>query len=401
MSPDTPSGIRSRLRLAAALPLAAAALLGCNGLGADLPGAGDEPEPGLDGQASLAVVAEGLDTPWEIRFLPGGDLLVTERPGALVRMEPARGEGSSRLVERHEIPGVTESGEGGLMGLALHPEFPSTPWLYLCHTTSEDGGLENRLVRYRYEGGELSERTTFLTEIPGASIHDGCRLEFGPDGLLYVTTGDAGQAERAQDRGSLAGKVLRLTEDGEVPPGNPFGTRVFSYGHRNPQGLAFDDRGRLWATEHGPSGMASGRDELNLVRAGENYGWPEITGDESAEGMVPPVLQSGGDTWAPAGLAYADGRLFFGGLRGRALFEVRGVDEYEAPGDPAADGAEELRLLAHFEGELGRLRPVRVGPDGRIYFASSNRDGRGNPRQGDDRVFAVDPADLLAAGEGG
>ena len=234
----------------------------------------------------------------------------------------------------------------------------------------------------------------FLDDIPGASIHDGCRLAFGPDGLLYITTGDAGDAERAQDPGSLAGKVLRLTEEGEVASGNPFGDAVFSYGHRNPQGLAFDDRSRLWATEHGPSGMASGRDELNLVRVGENYGWPEITGDEMAEGMVSPVLHSGGDTWAPAGLAYADGRLFFGGLRGAALFEVRGVDQYE----PSGGGAGDLRLLAHFEGELGRLRPVRLGPDGRIYFGSSNRDGRGDPRQGDDRVFAVDPAALAEAG---
>lgn len=396
---------------AAFLFLALVPAVACNGTGAGAPGSspgGDE-----DGALStegpdaveLEVVAENLDTPWEIRFLPTGDLLVTERPGRLVRIVRREGGGGpGRVVERHELPDVEEAGEGGLMGLALHPAYPSPPWIYVCHTTRGEDGLENRLVRFDYEEGELSAPTVLFPSVPGASIHDGCRLEFGPDGALYMTTGDAGSSSRAQDPDSPAGKVLRLTDEGEVPPDNPSGTAVWTLGHRNPQGLAFDAGGRLWATEHGPSGMRSGRDEVNLIVEGRNYGWPEITGDETGEGMVTPVLHSGADTWAPSGLAALDGRLVFAGLRGRSLYELRGVDGVEgvtvgegAPGEGGAS-APELRLIAHFRGELGRLRPVRVGPEGRLYFGTSNRDGRGSPREGDDHIFALAPDRLDEGG---
>lgn len=377
---------------------------------------------------ALRPVADDLDTPWAIRFLPDGDLLVTERGGDLVRIRPAvpaahagaAAEGTSaggsgrdidassaagRVLERHEIPGVREVGEAGLMGLALHPGYPSTPWIYVCHTGDAGGDLENRVVRFRYSDGRLSGRTTLLTGMAGAPVHDGCRLEFGPDGHLFVTMGDAGSGARAQDREALNGKILRIADGGGVPPDNPFGTAVWSWGHRNPQGLARDARGRLWSTEHGPSGLASGRDELNLIRKGANYGWPEVTGDETRDGMAAPLLHSGPDTWAPAGLAHLDGRLFFGGLRGEALYEVRGPGSVRwgsagPPGHPAGEaaagdgGAPSLRLMRHLAGELGRLRAVRAGPDGRLYFGTSNRDGRGDPREDDDRIFSVDPEAL-------
>lgn len=329
------------------------------------------------GQDAIETVAEGLEVPWEIRFLPEGEgILVPERPGRLVLLA-----GSQRRTL--DVPGVRHVGEGGLMGLALHPRFAENRRLFVCFTAEGAAGLENRVERFRFDGDALSERATLLDGIPGAGFHDGCRLEFGPDELLYVTTGDAGDSDRSQDLASLAGKILRITDTGGVPADNPYGTPVYSYGHRNPQGLAWDDRGRLWATEHGRSGMQSGLDELNLIERGLNYGWPVIQGNEERSGMVRPRLHSGpGYTWAPAGAAYVDGRIFFGGLRGEALYEA----------EIAGDGPPELRV--HLHREFGRIRAVRLGPDGMLYFTTSNRDGRGRVRRGDDRLLRVDPADL-------
>lgn len=329
---------------------------------------------------TVSEVARDLEIPWDLEFLPDGDLLVTERPGRLVRI----GDDDRRV---YAIEGVRHVGEGGLMGLSLHPEFQRNRWIYLSYTAQVGGANENRVERYRLDEGGPRSRELILGGIPAAPFHDGGRIEFGPDSLLYITTGDAGNPGRAQDRGSLSGKILRLTAEGEVPPGNPFGSPVFSYGHRNPQGLAWDMAGRLWITEHGRSGFQSGLDEINRVEAGRNYGWPEIQGDASAPGMVSPVLHSGpAHTWAPAGAAYWNGSLFFGGLRGEALYELR-IEE---------DGEGELR--AHFVGEFGRIRDVRVGPDGMLYFTTSNRDGRGRPRDADDRILRIDPAALRQSG---
>jgi len=383
--------LRSRLLVLLAVGLALPTA-GCDVVRAALFGdaPGPSAEPGVTREAlpdgEPRTVAAGLDTPWEIRFLPGGDLLVTERRGTLLRLSPREGE-PARVVERHDLPGIRETGEGGLMGMALHPGYPDPPWIYLCHTAG-DGDLVNRVVRFKLVDGTLSGRHVVLDGMAAASIHDGCRLEFGPDGHLFVTMGDAGRSDVAQDREHPNGKIHRLAPDGGVPPGNPFGATVWSWGHRNPQGLAFDDRGRLWSTEHGPSGLRSGRDEVNLVRPGQDYGWPEITGDETGREMVVPVLHSGADTWAPAGLAHRDGRLFFGALAGRSLYELRGAASRR---DPDATG---VRLLRHFAGELGRIRAVRIGPDGQLYFGTSNRDGRGRPGERDDRIFRIDPAQL-------
>lgn len=386
---EAASGWTRTALAATAILLVALPLFGCgeSSTAGAVPASGGEPgirAADVPGDA-LSVMAEGLDTPWELRFLPGGDLMVTERRGRLLRLsrDPARagdGEPPFTVVERHRVEGVREVSESGLMGLALHPDFPEPPLIYLCLTTEGEDDLENRVVRYSYVDGELSERVALLEGIAGAPVHDGCRLEFGPDGHLYVTTGDAGSESLARDPSSLNGKILRLEAGGEIPPDNPFDTPVWSLGHRNPQGLAFDGRGRLWATEHGPSGFRSGRDELNRIERGADYGWPELTGDETAEGARAPILHSGSDIWAPSGLTVSGTSLFFGGLRGSALYEVRGV--------LASD--ESPRLIAHFRGDFGRVRLVRGGPAGQLWIGTSNRDGRGSPADADDRILRVD-----------
>ncbi len=334
----------------------------------------------------IEIIAENLQIPWEIAFLPAapnggeprpdgrdGDLLVTERPGTLKRI------GKERRV--YTILGVEHIGEGGLLGMALHPRFSENQWIYLYLTTRSGDNLINRVERYRFAGDSLSEKKIIIDNIPGAAYHDGGRIAFGPDGYLYVTTGDAGKSNLAQDMKSLAGKILRLKDDGSVPFNNPFGNAIYSYGHRNSQGLAWDDHGLLWATEHGRSGILSGLDELNLIEKGANYGWPSIQGDERKEAMKTPVINSGPDeTWAPAGAVYFKGHIFFTGLRGESLYQAT----------ISQDGMVES-IKTHFRGTLGRLRAIQIGPDGYFYISTSNTDGRGDPRSGDDKVIRINP----------
>jgi glucose/arabinose dehydrogenase len=321
------------------------------------------------------VLAENLHVPWAIAFLPSGDLLVTERPGTLLRI-------GKEDRSQHPIEGVRHIGEGGLLGITLHPDFEENHWLYLYLTASANGVVSNRVERYRYENDALSKRTEILTGIPGAQYHDGGALAFGPDGHLYITTGDASQSSLAQNTNSLAGKILRVHDDGSIPDDNPFGNAVYSYGHRNPQGITWDREGRMWSTEHGRSGVQSGLDELNLIEKGENYGWPVIQGSETRDGMEAPILHSGPTvTWAPASAVYYNGRIFFGGLRGEALYEARLPERVN----------EEPELLTHFHRAFGRIRAVAVGPDGMLYLTTSNTDGRGKPLPNDDRIIRVDP----------
>lgn len=323
----------------------------------------------------VEVVASGLDTPWEIAFLPGGEMLVTERSGNLVLI--------GATVTRIQVPNVEQRGEGGLLGLALDPDYAVNKQIYVYLTALESGQLVNRVERYVFKDAALSDRKVIFEGIPGASNHDGGRIEFGPDAYLYITTGDAQNPDTAQDITTLQGKILRVTSEGEIPEGSPFASAVWSYGHRNPQGLAWDAEGRLWSTEHGPSGFGSGYDELNLITPGVNYGWPEIQGEEKLEGMLSPVIQSGGSvTWAPGDVEYLDGKLYFTGLRGSALYVV------------SLDGERVTSFDTFFSGEYGRLRAVRLGPDGYLYVSTSNRDGRGNPGADDDLILRVNP-DLL------
>ena len=342
--------------------------------------ASPQPEPAtpttLPKLALITQVAKGLDTPWEIAFLPEGGILVTERSGILALID--------KNGKQITIAGVRETGEGGLLGLALHPDFANNRWLYIYLTSNDTGTLTNRVERYTYNADHtVTERVVILDGIKGSSNHDGGRIRFGLDGLLYITTGDAGSPQRAQDPQALEGKILRLTDEGKVPVGNPWGNPIYSIGHRNPQGLAWDSQGRLWATEHGPSGVETGNDELNLIEAGKNYGWPVIRGTETRDGMETPKLESGkGNTWAPGGLEIVKDVAYFPGLRGSALYAVDLND--------VRPGA----LRTYFKGEYGRLRLAGLGPDGLLYLGTSNKDGRGSPGPDDDQLFKIDLTQL-------
>jgi glucose/arabinose dehydrogenase len=330
----------------------------------------DTPQILLNESVVISTVAENLHVPWNIAFLPTGEMLVTERNGTLRVMAT-----SSKTIA---VPDVVERGEGGLLGLALHPNFPSNKFVYLYFTSENSGTIINRVVRYTFDGSDLKQNKIILDTIPGGSNHNGGRIAFGPDGRLYITTGDAGNDTHAQDRNSLAGKILRIHDDGSIPSDNPFGSAVYSYGHRNPQGLAWDSEGNLWETEHGRSGVQSGYDEINFIVAGGNYGWPIIQGDEIREGMIKPVLHSGSSTtWAPSGIAFANGKLYFAGLRGQALYEVSIVDTGKLG-----------TLNAYVQQTYGRLRAVTITNDG-LYFSTSNQDGRGDVNAGDDKILKI------------
>jgi glucose/arabinose dehydrogenase len=316
-------------------------------------------------------IATGLQVPWGVAFLPDGSALVSERTTAsIVRVR----EGSpARVVGT--VPGVTSDGEGGLLGIAVSPDFAADGLVYAYFTTDSD----NRIVSMPLTDDGLGKPTVLLDGSPRASYHAGGRLLFGPDGMLYATTGDHGEPALAQDRRSLAGKILRITPAGAVPKDNPFASSpVWSYGHRNVQGLAFDDAGRLWATEFGESTY----DELNLIEAGANYGWPDFEGDGGRtavkRGMTNPKL-----TWpvaqaSPSGLAYLGGVLYMGALRGERLWQI-----------PLAD-TDAGMPRASLVGALGRIRTVAVAPSGDLWITTSNTDGRASEvAPDDDRVVSM------------
>ncbi|MFI7703406.1 PQQ-dependent sugar dehydrogenase [Nonomuraea sp. NPDC049480] len=306
-------------------------------------------------------VATGLAVPWAIEFLPGGDALVTERDSArLLRVSQ-----SGQVTELGTIDGVRPDGEGGLMGVAVKDQ-----QIFLYFTAEED----NRIVRYAFDGNRLGEQEVLVQGIPKGGIHNGGRLEFGPDGYLYATTGEVGDGELSQQRDSLGGKILRMTADGKPAPGNPFGTLVYSYGHRNVQGLAWDEQGRLYASEFG----ANTWDEVNLVKPGSNYGWPEVEGRGDDSRFVNPIVTWSTDEASPSGMAYANGSLWVAALRGTRLWQVP-LDEDGSAGKP----------VAHFTDRYGRIRAVTAAPGGALWVGTSNQDGRGSPRDGDDRILSV------------
>jgi glucose/arabinose dehydrogenase len=379
-------------RLAALIVAPVVVLAGCGGGdAASEPEAGETPSPGSADSGStsappdpsesarsgagrpprprvVGTVASGLQVPWGIDFLPDGSALVTERDTQRVFQV---GDGAVRRVG--ELTEAKADGEGGLLGVAVSPTYAQDSTVFFYLTTDED----NRVVRATFRGGRLGEATPVLTGIAKNTFHDGGRLLFGPDGMLYVSTGDAGDPANAQDLESLAGKILRITPEGEPAPGNPDPrSPVWSYGHRNVQGLAFDDRGRLWASEFGDKTW----DELNLIRKGGNYGWPGAEGrDGDVEGTVQPQVQWATDDASPSGLAFVDGRLWLGALQGQRLWRV----------DVAGKRAEDER--GFFVGDYGRIRTVVTAPDGRLWVTTSNRDGRGEPARSDDRILLVDP----------
>jgi len=330
------------------------------------------------------TVVTNLEIPWSMAFAPDGRLFVTERPGRVRILDIATRSSELALT----LDDVYTQSEAGLLGLALDPQFSENRLVYLYQSARlAGGGAVNRVVRYREVGSRLAERVVLLDNIPAAPIHDGGRLRFGPEGLLYITTGDASSASRAQDLASTAGKILRINRDGTTPRDNPFGSPIYSYGHRNPQGLDWHPgTGDLWASEHGNTG----NDEVNVIDAGANYGWPQIEGNQAMPGMRTPITFYN-PAIAPSGASFYRGdrfprfvnNLFIGTLRGTHLLRL--VVDSSAPRRIAS----QERLL---EGRFGRIRDVVTGPDGYLYLCTNNRDGRGNPTSTDDRIVRLVPA---------
>ena len=325
---------------------------------------------------TVEVVVSHLEIPWALDFAPDGRLFFTERPGRIQVLDP--GASQPRLVGRLA---VAHEGEGGLLGVALDRDFSRNGRLYAYYTYRQGERLWNRVVRLIGEEGRILTEETVIDRIPGAPIHNGGRIKVGPDGRLYITTGDAANPPLAQDLTSLAGKILRINPDGSIPGDNPFaGSPVYSLGHRNPQGLAWHPSSQaLFVTEHGPIG----HDEVNLVQPGKNYGWPHVAGSAGGARFLDPILESGQGTWAPSGAATYHGDLFFAALRGQHLHRI-----VLSPPEFTRISSEE-RL---FPSVYGRLRDVVVGPDGLLYLATNNRDGRGSPAPDDDKILRLVPA---------
>jgi glucose/arabinose dehydrogenase len=324
------------------------------------------------GGPAVSTYASGLEIPWDIVFLPDGSALVTERPGRVRVLSPAgklRGEPAARVP-------VSALGEGGLLGIALDPEFKRNRFVYLYYTSAD--GM--KITRYRYRGGKLAEDATVLTGIKAGPIHDSGRIHFGPDKRLYVSTGDAGQDALAQQGDSRNGKFLRLSP-AQYRGAGPARPEIFTTGHRNPQGFDWQPgTNRLVSTEHGPDGD----DEVNVLRKGRNYGWPEARGRDHGGFTAPVAVYE--DSIAPSGATFVSlpgsawtGDFLFGALIGEQIRKL------------SFDGGRVTRNEALFEGEFGRVRTVVEGPDGALYALTSNRDGRGSPRDGDDRVLRIVP----------
>lgn len=315
------------------------------------------------------VLETGLEAPWSVLRLPSGSALISERDsGSIMERLPAGG-----MREAGTVPGVVHQGESGLLGLAVRPE--SAPaFLYAYLTTADD----NRVVRMPLSGVPgsyaIGAPEPIVTGIPKASNHDGGRIAFGPDGMLYITAGDASTPANAQNVGSLGGKILRVTAEGQVPADNPFpGSPVWSYGHRNPQGIGWDSRGTMWASEFGQNTW----DELNIIRPGANYGWPTVEGVGNDPAFTDPVYQWPTDAASPSGLAVVGDTVFLAALRGERLWTAW-----------STDGAAPVTAAPFFDGEFGRLRDV-VAVGDRIWLLTNNTDGRGSPRSGDDMLIEV------------
>lgn len=319
------------------------------------------------------TLTKGLNTPWGLARLPGGDLLVSSRDtGKIFRIQVNTG----KRTELGSVPGVSPAGEGGLLGIAVAPAYGTDHLVYAYFTTASD----NRIARMLYDekkpaGNQLGAPNTILRGIPKGEIHNGGRIAFGPDRMLYAGTGEGGDRSRAQDKKSLGGKILRMTPDGKPAPGNPFtGSVVYSYGHRNVQGLAWDSGKRLWASEFGQNTW----DELNLIKPGRNYGWPIVEGKAGRPGFVDPVEQWRTDEASPSGIAYVRGSIWMAALRGQRLWRI----PLSGP-KPVADPQYFLK------GKYGRLRTVIPDGSGGLWLSTSETDSRGTPQQGDDRILRL------------
>ncbi|WP_026247448.1 MULTISPECIES: PQQ-dependent sugar dehydrogenase [unclassified Streptomyces] len=383
--------LRSVVLVAVSLVVGAGCSAGGGGVGA----AGGRPEasvgagsprPSVSGVVAPAkgavrvtgTLAGGLKSPWGVAVLPGGDLLVGERDsGRIVRVAAHGG----KVTELGSVPGVEPGSEGGLLGLAVPASFGTDHQVYAYFTTASDNRIARMIYDERREpGNQLGAPNTVFKGIPRGRIHNGGRLAFGPDRMLYASTGDTGDKAPAQDKGSTAGKILRMTPDGEPAHGNPEADSVvYDYGHRNVEGLAWDGGTRLWASEFGENAW----DELNLIEPGRNYGWPQVEGKRKG-GSVPAGYADPVVVWKPAdaspsGLAYARGSLWMASLRGERLWRIplNGTRPVAAP-------------QAFLTGAYGRLRTVVAAGDGALWLVTSNTDGRGTPRKGDDRILRLE-----------
>ncbi len=329
---------------------------------------------------------ENLKAPWSLVFLPDGDALVSERPGRIRLIE--NGKLRTRPLARID---VARGGEGGLMGLALHPRFPAQPYLYAMHTFEAGGRTTNRVIRLKITGKTARFDRIIVPAIPGAGYHNGGRIGFGPDGMLYVGTGETFEARLAQRPASLGGKLLRVTPEGKVPADNPTpGSPVFTSGHRNIQGLAWHPAtGAMFISEHGPSGEFGfgAFDEINAIRPGANYGWPAAVGAPGAAPYTDPVVAWPRVTTPPSGMAFWRRHLFVATLRSEALIRV-GLQR--TPKGWRATLIERWFARGRGSGRFGRLRDAVAGPDGALYVLTNNRDGRGDRRQGDDRILRIE-----------
>jgi len=318
-------------------------------------------------EMNIDVIVDGLNNPWEMVFAPNGDIYFSERDGRIWKIESF---GEAKVIQTFPKSG---SYEGGTLGLALHPNFEENNKIFVYQTNLELEFFQNKVFSFTVDGDELIDKKTIMDDIPGAPWHDGGRIAFGPDDKLYITTGDAVNPGWSQDLSSLAGKILRINPDGTIPDDNPFDSSpIFSYGHRNPQGIAWSNDGMLVSSEHGPSGeMGYGHDEINVIVKGKNYGWPKVVGDSSDDSFVNPIIHSGQSTWAPSGMVYfgsnkipsLDGKFLVGALRGQHLMVV----------DVAKDGSL-ISKEKMFEGEFGRIRTAQIGPDGVLYLLTANGD---------------------------
>lgn len=334
------------------------------------------------------TVASNLDTPWEILWGPDDHIWITERLGRISRLNPQSGE----ITEVAFIAEVHEQGEGGLLGMALHPDFSNTSHVFLVYTYLENSSIKERLVRYTFESNTLADPLTLLEGIPGASNHNGSRLAIDSLQFLYMTTGDAANTSTSQNLNSLNGKVLRLNLDGSIPEDNPIpGSPVWSWGHRNPQGLVFAPSGLLYSSEHGPSSD----DEVNIIEKGRNYGWPHVKGwcDEVTENQfcadssvyepiaawTPTLAVSGADFYTHSAIPEWDNSILITSLKASRLVVL----------NLSADGRTVENESPYFQNWFGRLRDLCISPSGEVYLAVSNRDGRGTVRAGDDRIVKI------------